>query len=71
MNLNREPHYKRDSSSHFCHSHHFNITVSVDGGHAEQVGSKHCGIGISRNKAKGFLKKQFKLLKEYFGQNIS
>ena len=27
-----------------------------DGRHSEQVGSKHCGIGISRKKAKRFLK---------------
>ena len=49
--LNKDPDYKRDSSSHFCRT----VTASKcinNGGHAEQVESKLSGMGVSRNKAK-------------------
>ena len=51
IRLNKDPDYKRDSSSHFCRT----VTSSTcinDGGHAEQVESKRSRIGISRNKGK-------------------
>ena len=54
--LNKDPHYKRDSSSHFFTRSPRERHIR-DGGHREQAGSKCCGIGISRHKAKCVLKK--------------